>query len=199
MGAGSTNGDIKKKMTWINYPYYAVENALDTATIDSIIKRGQDLMPKFGTTDGSLAVDVRKSRIGFFNNQNTAYADIYRQCDQIIKQVNNNYFQYNLDALEPIQFTEYKDEYQGRYDYHSDIGMDINVARKLSFSLQLSDEQDYDGGDIEMFNGDDTPLKLPRARGTFIVFPSILWHRVTTVTRGTRLSLVGWYNGERFK
>ena len=32
-------------------------------------------------------------------------------------------------------------------------------------------------------------------RGSIIIFPSYTWHRVTPVTRGTRLSLVQWNLG----
>jgi PKHD-type hydroxylase len=43
------------------------------------------------------------------------------------------------------------------------------------------------------------PLGQLRKRGTVIIFPSFLQHRVTEVKRGTRYSLVQWYNGPEFK
>ena len=38
------------------------------------------------------------------------------------------------------------------YDWHVDIGHEVNGSRKLSFTLQLSASSDYDGGDLEFLN-----------------------------------------------
>ena len=38
-----------------------------------------------------------------------------------------------------------------------------------------------------------------RPRGSIIVFPSFVWHRVKPVTSGTRYSLVVWHLGRSFK
>ena len=57
---------------------------------------------------------------------------------------------------------------------------------------------DNDGGDLELLYGTE-PQKLAKARGTFIVFPSFMLHRVTPVTRGTRWSLVAWIAGARWR
>jgi PKHD-type hydroxylase len=46
---------------------------------------------------------------------------------------------------------------------------------------------------------DREPYKLDRGRGTFLVFPSFMLHRVTPVTRGTRWSLVAWFGGKRWQ
>ena len=40
--------------------------------------------------------------------------------------------------------------------------------------------------------------KEANAKGTVIVFPSAILHRVTPVTKGARYSLVQWYNGPDF-
>jgi predicted 2-oxoglutarate/Fe(II)-dependent dioxygenase YbiX len=37
------------------------------------------------------------------------------------------------------------------------------------------------------------------SRGTVIVFPSFVWHKVAPVTKGTRYSLVNWSLGKPFK
>ena len=68
--------------------------------------------------------------------------------------------------------------------------------RKLSFSLQLSDENDYDGGEF-CFRQDENSAEVlqTKKQGSLIVFDSRLEHRVKPVTRGVRHSLVGWYSG----
>ena len=73
--------------------------------------------------------------------------------------------------------------------------------RKLSFTLQLSDSDEYTGGDLEFteFNDADEQFKKDmRKKGTVIVFPSFLQHRVTEVTEVQRHALVGWREGKQW-
>jgi len=77
--------------------------------------------------------------------------------------------------------------------------------RKLSVSCLLSDPKDYKGGDLEfqIRNQDDPTIvnntEHIRKRGSIIVFPSFVWHRVKPVTEGTRYSLVIWNLGPPWK
>ena len=44
------------------------------------------------------------------------------------------------------------------------------------------------------------PVKVQiRKVGTVLIFPSFLQHRVTKVTKGSRYSVVGWYEGNDWK
>ena len=43
------------------------------------------------------------------------------------------------------------------------------------------------------------PIKELRKKGTVIVFPSFVWHRVKPVLSGTRYSLVCWSLGQPWK
>jgi PKHD-type hydroxylase len=71
--------------------------------------------------------------------------------------------------------------------------------RKLSFSVQLSDDADYVGGDLRFHYIKNQPEVAPKEKGKVIFFPSWMVHDVTPVTQGTRRSLVGWVNGPNFK
>jgi PKHD-type hydroxylase len=72
------------------------------------------------------------------------------------------------------------------------------TVRKLSFTLQLSDPADYDGGELQLMNS-KKPTIASREQGYVMVFPSYTLHEVTPVTRGTRYSLVSWVTGKPFK
>jgi PKHD-type hydroxylase len=107
-----------------------------------------------------------------------------------------------VTGKEQIQFGEYKTG--GFYNWHTDSNLNPSVPfRKLSVTVNLSDPKDYQGGNFEIKNPQGQELKMPlgqlRKRGTVIIFPSFLQHRVTEVKRGTRYSLVQWYNGPEFK
>ncbi len=70
-----------------------------------------------------------------------------------------------------------------------------NNTRKLSMSIVLN--SDFEGGDFEI-NMDGK--KSPRLeKGSIIVFPSFMEHRVAPVTKGIRYSLVTWFVGPPFK
>ena len=82
------------------------------------------------------------------------------------------------------------------------------MLRKLSVSVQLSEPDSYEGGEFEQMYISQTTdgiiekkvdtLTEVSSRGSILVFPGFVWHRVLPVTKGTRRSLVGWVVGEPF-
>ena len=91
---------------------------------------------------------------------------------------------------EPIQILRY-DVGSHFATWHSDAGLDAPDRRRISLSIELSEREDYDGGELEVV---PERVGLPRTlpRGSAQVFPSRTLHRVTPVTRGRRWSLVAW-------
>jgi len=65
--------------------------------------------------------------------------------------------------------------------------------------LQLSDEDDYEGGELQFMDDDDQLYTAPKKKGTIIIFDSRVKHRVRKIKNGTRKSLVGWVVGPRWK
>jgi PKHD-type hydroxylase len=123
---------------------------------------------------------------------------LMRRLQDVVSYSNANNFGFNLDGFaEGLQFTEYNAPH-GKYEYHIDqiIG---GIVRKLTVVVQLSNPEDYEGGDLQLQLGHAEPFTFPRDRGMVIMFPSFYLHRVTPVTRGTRYSLVGWVTGKQFE
>lgn len=140
-----------------------------------------------------------------------------------IARSNRENFMYDITDIDSgtVQYTEYeKGEF---YDWHCDDdirsrmmknkhissaenqGETIAIlngeyVRKLSFSIQLSDPEDYEGGELE-FKCPPTAdtFYAPKDRGTIITFDSRVLHRVNPVKSGIRKSLVGWVVGPRWK
>ena len=122
-----------------------------------------------------------------------------------IRYANYHNFHYDLsdEDKEPAQVSKYSvGEYYGE---HMDFGRDYNLTRKLSLTVQLSDENDYEGGDLKFYTGiwnpsieesEGTYAQASRGKGSVIVFDSRFIHEVTPVTSGTRYSLVKWYHGD---
>jgi len=139
-----------------------------------------------------------------------------------IQRANRENFCYDLTSIdgESVQYTQYG---PGQfYDWHIDAGIDssykpqfivgsgTNLAqdnltldgeyiRKLSFSLQLSDINDYTGGEVQFLDNSRRTYFAPKKRGTLILFDSRTPHRVRKVKSGLRKSLVGWVVGPRWK
>lgn len=139
-----------------------------------------------------------------------------------IQRANRENFLYDLRCIdaESIQFTKYtKGQY---YNWHNDAGLansykpisvgnrqdgltqdflneNTELVRKLSFAVQLSDPDDYEGGNLQLMDEGGKSYFAPRTKGTIILFDSRTQHRVLKVTNGVRKSLVGWVCGPRWK
>lgn len=121
----------------------------------------------------------------------------FQRMSDIILSLNERYFKFDIFGLvEGAQFTKYANP-GDKYKAHLDTILNGPV-RKLSFSLQLSKETSYEGGDLLLHLGGE-PTKMSRELGYVTVFPSYILHEVTPVTTGTRYSLVSWVTGTPFK
>jgi PKHD-type hydroxylase len=147
---------------------------------------------------GLTNVEIRKNKLSYFNSSDPEYSWIFQRITDAIVNLNSQVFHYNLEYIELLQFTAY-DQLDDHYDAHMDVIMPICVHnRKLSFSLQLSDSDDYEGCDLEIYqNGSYQPTV--RKKGSIIFFPSFILHKVSPLTQGVRYSLVGWACGPEFR
>jgi PKHD-type hydroxylase len=109
----------------------------------------------------------------------------------------NQFYQFDLSGCMPIQVTEYP--VGGHYNWHIDIGEGEPSKRKLSISVQLSDPEGYQGGDLEFLDEAVNDQQKFRMQGSAIIFPPYLAHRVGIVTKGVRWSLIAWFGGPPFR
>ena len=79
------------------------------------------------------------------------------------------------------------------------VAIKNELVRKISFSLQLSDPDDYEGGNIQFIDESNQNYIAPRQKGSLILFDSRTKHRVCKVRSGVRKSIVGWVVGPRWK
>ena len=112
---------------------------------------------------------------------------------------------FQFTQYEKAQFTIYDNSQF--YNWHTDASAntkDDGSHRKLSVTLSLNDEDEFEGGCFEIDNRNNYyeknihQLNNIRSAGSLVVFPSFLYHRVTPVTKGTRYSLVMWYSGRPY-
>lgn len=139
----------------------------------------------------------RTSRVKWvFVNQDSKW--IFERIHAAIKQANQKY-KFDITGCNYLQITEYPAG--GHYTWHEDIGEGEYSKRKLSLSVQLSEADDYTGGDLD-FRGrkiSDEIRQMYRQKGTAIIFPSYISHKVSEVSSGARWSLIAWFNGPPFR
>ena len=125
---------------------------------------------------------------------------LYEKLMQLAVDANKELWNFDLiSAPELIQYTEYYASEEGHYDWHQDIGPGVGSLRKVSITVQLSDSDEYEGGDLQLWYGGNSSVNSERGAGVVVVFPSYLMHRVSKVTKGTRRSFVLWVGGQHYK
>ena len=117
---------------------------------------------------------------------------------ELMKQANEARFKFDVSGFMNYDAPMIMEYSKGcHYDWHIDVGKAV-PNRKLSYTIQLSKPDDYEGGDLE-FLGTETNTEAFRQQGTCIIFPSFLAHKVTKVKNGTRYAVVGWVHGPTYK
>ncbi|MCH2194112.1 2OG-Fe(II) oxygenase [Kordia sp.] len=184
------------KHNFAEYVYY--QGLFLPHEIDRILNFWDDDKTIKATLSGDNKYDdeLRKSSVMFIDN--TPENDwIYSKLASIAVACNNERYWFDLLGFhQELQLTRYSTG--DFFDWHLDFGAGEISARKLSMTIQLSDPDDYEGGDLE-FMINKKIVKAPRTKGTIIVFPSFIMHRVTEITKGTRQSIVGWVSGPPYR
>ena len=211
-------------MNLTNY-YWYFKSAIPERICDDIVKYGHQLQHQMAVTGGygdgkklnkKQIKDLKTKRDSNIVWMNDRW--IYKEIQPYIHTANANAgWNFQWDFSENCQFTKYqKGQY---YDWHCDSwdkpyfrqdnpqDPTNGKIRKLSVTVTLSDPKDYKGGELEFdFRQNDPDKKrqiikckeiLPK--GSLVVFPSFVWHRVCPVTKGERNSLVIWNLGYPFR
>jgi len=206
-----------------NY-YYYFKSAIPPRICDDIIKYALSKPEQIARTGQYDNKSLEKKEI--LNMQKKRKSDlvwlndpwIYREIHPYVNAANKNAgWNFEWIRSEECQFTKYK--LNQFYDWHCDGwnlpynkpgDPDHGMIRKLSVTCQLTDGSEYTGGELEFDfknyevnkrNKSKSIVKCKEIlpKGSIIVFPSFVWHRVKPVTSGTRYSLVIWNLGYPFK
>ena len=205
----------------LEYYYWYFKSAIPPKICDDIIEYGksqQEQIALTGDYDPNKVSDNDIKDVSKKRKSNVVWMDdrwIYKEIQPYIHEANVNAgWNFQWDFSESCQFTKYK--LNQFYDWHCDSWSkpydkpnepnSHGKIRKLSVTVSLSDETEYEGGDFEFdFRSSDDGSNQPqickeiRPKGSVVVFPSFVWHRVKPVTSGTRYSLVIWNLGQPWK
>ena len=206
----------------LNNYYWYFKDALSHKFCDDIIKYAKTFyQPEIAITGGMKNIKLNDKKLKDFKKIRDAtviWLDsnwVYNMISPFVIEANKAAgWNYQIDRSEQIQFTEYG--HNQHYGWHIDAFKNVyndkkdkklfGKTRKLSITCSLSDPNDYEGGKLQ-FNFNDRNSKQKDnlrtcteilSKGSLVVFPSFVWHRVTPVTEGTRYSLVTWFVGNPF-
>lgn len=109
----------------------------------------------------------------------------------------NSEFKFDLGGIMDLQVLKYN---VGSYiKPHLDIySHRSEVQRKVTFVIQLTDQEEYTGGDLRLHINYE-PVVMTKKKGTLIAFPAYTLHDVTEILSGKRYSCIGWCFGNEFK
>lgn len=181
----------------MQHPVVFLDKYLDSDLCDFIVKEGKKLEISEGavyeknTSNKHQDDSIRKAQTAFFEKGHWVESVV----STALHAINQTTWQARLSSSENIQFGIYG---QGEfYNEHRDIDLATPINRKLSITVQLTDPNYYKGGDFVLWSLEGKELRKDewRNKGSILVFPSFLKHKVEKVTKGTRMSLVQWYAG----
>ena len=187
----------------LDYNYWYFNQAMPNNICEDIIKVGKDkkldvALAGDNTDPAKQNLEIRNSNISWID-EDWLYCLIFPFVSEANKNAGWN-FQY--EKSEAVQFTEYKPGQH--YDWHYDFNSDGDTIRKLSVVISLSDPSEYEGGNFMLSNanvvkpGEELTVSEIKPKGSLVVFPSFLWHKVMPVTKGVRYSAVAWLRGKNF-
>lgn len=151
---------------------------------------------------GKIDSQTRRSEVRWLPDWEEKVVPIVNAIMWHARRANREFFGFDISYLQDIQYTTYKSDNEGKYDWHHDTfwAGPNSFDRKISFVCQLSDPSEYEGGEFQIDpQYEPVDQNLVKKKGTVIIFPSFIRHRVTPVTSGVRKSLVSWVEGPKFR
>lgn len=179
--------------------WVVAENYFNNDECKKIIDHGNSLKKEnakiYDETDNKDN-KIRKGKIAWITyNEDSKW--IFDKLSHSIKILNDQCFKFDITGIDSIQFTEY-DAPDNHFSAHIDRNFGTNVF-KISITIQLSDPEEYEGGELKIFENNIDGTVMTKQKGAFIAFPSFVMHKVNPITKGKRYSLVVWVTGPNFK
>lgn len=145
--------------------------------------------------DGKVDTNIRNSKIKWINFDNKIYKHVQSDLLHLVNHVNIDWAFDIFQSVGSMQFTVYPEG--GMYYQHNDTFPEYNnTNRKISISVILSSDEEYEGGEFTLGT---TKVKNFIGQGSVLIFPSYMQHSVQPVVRGTRKSLVVWIPGPAWR
>jgi len=179
------------------------------------LKVGEEEIKEMKNYINQIPEDVyRHNQLSYEDDARDVYVEKYRSCEifappedtvfwrvgkKVFHYINSKHFEYDLSDKFEFQILKYRPG--GHYEWHIDYGSCYfyGLDRKISMSIQLSDESEYEGGELEVKGSGDQVATAGKSLGATLVFDSKVTHRALPVTKGERIVMVGWAAGPKLR
>ena len=116
----------------------------------------------------------------------------------VTKEANSSIFDFNLLGIIDQDYPQvFRYSAGDFYNMHIEL-TPMAPSRKITFIVNLSDPNDYKGGNIEFLNIDADPSML-NEQGSCLIFPSFMPFKINEVTEGNKCIIIGHVHGAIFK
>lgn len=179
-----------------------LKQCLTDAEINTILEAVEKIPSQDGGLTGGDNKAYRDVDVKAFEANDKELEFVASFIAEFTETVNDTYWGFDIKGFaEPLQFLTYG--VGGKYDSHMDINWQnlktMRPNRKITTIIQLSDTEDYKGGDLKLDVDNEDDFVIPRDKGDIVCFPSFLMHKVYPLTSGTRHSIVSWLSGDSWK
>lgn len=191
---------------------YVILDELPDVFLDEIINIGYEI----GFEPSKIYIDSKNISNNIDNNMRSSeqawlpqnnYHHLWNRITDYFLFANRVNFNFDIShGIYEVQILKYNHTTNDHFNWHHDVIYESQTShRKISMTIQLSDPNTYEGGDIlfgnnvESFSDLDPVLQQAKKRGSVVMFNSYMRHCVTPVTRGVRYSLVAWASGPPFR
>jgi PKHD-type hydroxylase len=190
------------KGEWCYFKSYFTKEECEKIIRDASKLPSQDAVVGVNGISTTLDTSIRKSKVRFISDKDANFTWLFDKMWKTATEANRDFFDIHISKLEFIQFAEYDSSYAGEYKEHHDVfwlNNDPHYHRKLSGIVQLSDPNQYAGGEFEITETIHPIDKEIKERGSVVYFPSMLRHKANKVTKGIRYSLAVWFEGPKWR
>lgn len=183
-------------MNILNYRNVGVIKDISLNLVDCLYITARGLKLRSGEIGDSSQVEkrVRDSQVGFFPQGHWAEGILWH----FGAVANAAIWKKAIVGIAPVQYTRYATGQM--YDWHDDVSLPsrTGTVRALTVVFNISPRR-CQGGELllrllhpETKVTEEIAIDELRTPGTAVVFPSETSHRVAPVTRGLRVTAVGW-------
>ena len=166
-----------------------------------VLSRGQEYSDTHGIPE------QRRTNVVLMNQSDEHTEWMWQKFNNIISYYNDRHFNFDLYGFNYLQYAKY--DVGDKHEFHMDLPLDGKVVnhsifehlRKLSVVLLLNEPGvDFEGGNFQINHfSEHFPWETNLKKGSVILFPSFLIHRVAPILSGNRQSITIWAVGPKFK
>ncbi len=149
----------------------------------------------------------RKADVVLLNSPPPDLLWMWHKFNNLIAYYNDKCYNFDLYGYNYLQYAKY--EPGGKHEFHMDLPLDgkevqhnlLEHLRKLTVILLLGEPGvDFEGGNFQINHfSEQFPWETNMKKGSVIMFPSFLLHRVAPVLSGVRESIAIWPVGPKFR